>query len=113
RNSHTQHPPPQGGVSAPDGPLPYRREGAAKVSDHWVRSPLLNVNRACQTCHRFSESEIAARVAVIKGRNHALTQRAAKALMDQLDAVAAARKAGAGDKDLAAALALQRKAQWR
>ena len=33
--------------------------------------------------------------------------------MDQLDAMAAARAAGAEDDDLAAALALQRKAQWR
>ena len=33
--------------------------------------------------------------------------------MDQLDAIATARAAGATDDDLATALALQRKAQWR
>jgi nitrite reductase (cytochrome c-552) len=33
--------------------MPYVRDGATKVSDHWVRSPLLNLNRACQTCHKF------------------------------------------------------------
>ena len=37
--------------------MPYQRDGATKVSDHWVRSPLLNVNRACQTCHHFEEKE--------------------------------------------------------
>src|SRR5262249_12064435 len=43
------------GVACADCHMPYMREGATKVSDHWVRSPLLNVNRACQTCHRFPE----------------------------------------------------------
>ena len=40
------------GVACADCHMPYMRDGATKVSDHWVRSPLLNVNRACQTCHR-------------------------------------------------------------
>jgi nitrite reductase (cytochrome c-552) len=43
------------GVSCADCHMPYMRDGASKVSDHWVRSPLLNINRACQTCHRASE----------------------------------------------------------
>jgi nitrite reductase (cytochrome c-552) len=34
----------------------------SKVSDHWVRSPLLNLNRACQTCHTVPEKELEARV---------------------------------------------------
>ena len=29
--------------------MPYKREGALKISDHHVRSPVLNINRACQT----------------------------------------------------------------
>jgi nitrite reductase (cytochrome c-552) len=36
------------GVACADCHMPYQREGASKTSDHWVRSPLLNVNRACQ-----------------------------------------------------------------
>ena len=52
------------GVSCSDCHMPYMRDGATKVSDHWVRSPLLNVNRACQSCHHFSEEEIQARVDV-------------------------------------------------
>ncbi|MCY4603326.1 MAG: ammonia-forming cytochrome c nitrite reductase subunit c552, partial [Gemmatimonadetes bacterium] len=72
-----------------------------------------NINRACQVCHSFSEAELAARADAIQQRNFDLLQRAGAALMDQLDAIAAARAAGAADDDLAAALALQRKAQWR
>jgi nitrite reductase (cytochrome c-552) len=101
------------GVACADCHMPYMRDGATKISDHWVRSPLLNVNRACQVCHHFSEEEILARVETIQGRNHDLLQRSAAALMDQIDAIVAARAAGATDERLAAALELQRKAQWR
>lgn len=101
------------GVSCADCHMPYMREGATKISDHWVRSPLLNVNRACQTCHRFPESEILARVDAIQQRNHDLLQRGGAAITGLLDAVVAARAAGATPAQLAGALALQRKAQWR
>jgi nitrite reductase (cytochrome c-552) len=101
------------GVACADCHMPYQREGAMKVSDHWVRSPLLNVSRACQTCHPYAEEEIKARVATIQDRTHALLERAASATTDMLDAIVAAKKGGAGAEKLAPALALQRKAQWR
>ncbi len=101
------------GVSCADCHMPYMRDGASKVSDHWVRSPLLNVNRACQTCHRFSEEEIKQRVDGIQQRNFDLLQRAGAALMKQLDAINVAKSEGARDTDLKEALKLQRKAQWR
>jgi nitrite reductase (cytochrome c-552) len=101
------------GVSCADCHMPYMREGAAKVSDHWVRSPLLNVNRACQTCHRTSEEELQARVATIQGRNYGLLQRGGVAIVDLIDAVVKARADGATEEALAPALALQRRAQWR
>ena len=101
------------GVSCADCHMPYMREGATKVSDHWVRSPLLNVNRACQTCHRFSEAELLARVETIQQRNHDLLQRGGNALVGLLDAVGAARSRGATPAQLEPALRLQRRAQWR
>ncbi|MBM3276725.1 MAG: ammonia-forming cytochrome c nitrite reductase subunit c552 [Candidatus Handelsmanbacteria bacterium] len=101
------------GVACADCHMPYQRDGATKVSDHWVRSPLLNVNRACQTCHHSEEQEILARVEVIQTRNFNLLQRAGQALVDQLDAIQAARAAGAGDEQLQPTRELQRQAQWR
>ncbi len=101
------------GVSCADCHMPYMRDGAAKVSDHWVRSPLLNISRACQTCHKFSEQEIAARVDTIQERNYKLLQRNGKALMDLLDAIQKAIKEGADDDQLKEARDFQRKAQWR
>src|SRR5213076_3455829 len=50
------------GVSCADCHMPYMREGAIKVSDHHVRSPLLNISKSCQTCHRFPEEQIKANV---------------------------------------------------
>lgn len=101
------------GVACADCHMPYMRDGASKVSDHWVRSPLLNVNRACQTCHRVDEAELLARVDGIQERNHSLLQRAGAALMDQIDAINAAKEAGASDAELQVTRDLQRKAQWR
>ena len=101
------------GVACADCHMPYERVGALKVSDHWVRSPLLNINRACQPCHAVPERELESRVLAIQDRHHALLQRAAGATTDLLDALGSARKAGRTDADLEAARALHRKAQWR
>ena len=54
-----------------------------------------------------------ARVDGIQQKNFDLLQRAGAALMDQLDAIAAAKAAGASEEQLQASLDLQRKAQWR
>jgi nitrite reductase (cytochrome c-552) len=101
------------GVACADCHMPYMREGASKVSDHWVRSPLLNVNRACQTCHNFPEGEILDRVHVIQSKNYELLQRGGAALTDLIDAIVAAKAAGATDEDLKEALEFQRQSQWR
>lgn len=101
------------GVSCADCHMPYMRDGASKVSDHWVRSPLLNISRACQTCHRSSEKELLSRAEKIQSTNFDLLQRAGAALMELLDAVKAAKDSGATHAQLTPALELQRKAQWR
>ncbi len=101
------------GVACADCHMPYLRSGAMKVSDHWVRSPLLMVNRACQVCHPYDELELKARVAAIQNRNFEMLQRAGTAITDLLDAIVRAKAAGASPQDLERALALQRRAQWR
>lgn len=101
------------GVSCADCHMPYKREGAVKISDHQVRSPLLDVTHACQTCHRFPEEEIKARVAIIQDRNFALMGRAEDAVVGLIRAIEAAKKAGLSEEKLAPIYELQRKAQWR
>jgi nitrite reductase (cytochrome c-552) len=101
------------GVACADCHMPYKREGALKVSDHWVRSPLLNINRACQVCHHYPEDDIAKRVETIQDRHHDLLNRAGTALVDMLDAVKAVKDGGATEEQLKSIWELQRKAQWR
>jgi nitrite reductase (cytochrome c-552) len=113
--------------------MPYKREGALKVSEHWVRSPLLEVNRSCVTCHPYGDEELRSRVEAIQDRHFALLTRAGQAATQMLDAIVAVRKAfdeAHRDQTDAARLAswqeamakdpalrelgeLQRAAQWR
>ncbi|HET7539808.1 MAG TPA: ammonia-forming cytochrome c nitrite reductase subunit c552, partial [Polyangiaceae bacterium] len=101
------------GVSCADCHMPYMREGASKISDHWVRSPLLNVNRACQTCHRASEEEMKSRVDAIQQRNYDLMERAGAAIVDLIEAIQTAKAKGTPQPLINAALLAQRHAQWR
>lgn len=100
------------GVACADCHMPYRREGALKISDHHVRSPLLNVNRACQTCHRWSEEELKERVHTIQDRTHQVRSVAMDALVDLIADLKAARDAGVPDERLAGARDAQRQAQF-
>jgi len=101
------------GVTCADCHMPYEREGAMKVSNHHVQSPMDNVNNACQTCHNVPEDEIRARVETIQTRTVAMTERAGQAMTEMLDAILEAKAAGATDEDLEPILALQTKAMWR
>jgi len=101
------------GVACADCHMPYERVGALKVSDHHVRSPLLNINRACQTCHRWPEAEMLARAEANQARTVALRNRAMDALMDLIADVKAVRAAGAGEAPpVKAAWQFQRRGQF-
>jgi nitrite reductase (cytochrome c-552) len=100
------------GVACADCHMPYTREGALKISDHHVRSPLLNINRACQTCHKWPEAELKARVETIQERTFRLRNLALDALVGLIGDIKGARGAGATDADLAPARDFQRRAQF-
>jgi nitrite reductase (cytochrome c-552) len=101
------------GVACADCHMPYIREGAMKVSDHHVRSPLLNDAKACQVCHRETATELTARVHIIQDRTAALMSRALDAVVALIGETEAAMAAGATDDQLADARTLQKKAQFR
>jgi nitrite reductase (cytochrome c-552) len=100
------------GVACADCHMAYKREGAMKISDHHVRSPLLNINRACQTCHKWSEEELKGRVETIQARNQKLRGTAMDALVDLIHDLKARKDTGATDTELAEARGFQRKAQF-
>lgn len=100
------------GVTCADCHMPYKRAGGLKVSDHHVQSPLLNINRACQGCHHFSETEMKDRVEIIQSRFFAARNVAIEALMELIADLKRAREAGASDGELAKARDFHRKAQF-
>lgn len=100
------------GVACADCHMPYQRVGAMKISDHHVRSPLLNINNACQTCHPVPEAELKARAERIQETTFNLRNRAMGALVALIGDLKKAREAGADDGQLAAARDFQRKAQF-
>ena len=104
------------GVACADCHMPYKRVGALKVSDHWVRSPLLNVDRACQTCHPVPEAELQARVLEPSRTAHTrcCSARPRRRRSTCCDAIEAAQEAPAcRRRSSQAARGSHRKAQWR
>ena len=101
------------GVACADCHMPYMRQGSIKISDHHVRSPLLNVERACLVCHPFSAQEMRSRAETIQDRNAKLLVRAEDALVALIDDIQKAREKGATGQQLAEAMQFQRKAQFR
>jgi nitrite reductase (cytochrome c-552) len=97
------------GVACSDCHMPYKREGAMKISDHHVRSPLLMIDRACQTCHKAPEQELMARVHTIQDRTHEMRNLAIDATLALTHRIAAAVRADSTDPRIAGA----RDAQWR
>ncbi len=100
------------GVACADCHMPYKREGALKISDHHVQSPLLNINKACQTCHKWPEEELKARVETIQERTFRLRNLAMDAVIDLINNIKTAKSSGATDNDLIEARNFQRKAQF-
>jgi len=100
------------GVACADCHVPYKRVGALKISDHHVRSPLLNISRACQTCHKWPEEELRARVETIQERVFRARNEAMDALVELIGDIRNARANGKSDAELTHARNFQRKAQF-
>ena len=100
------------GVACADCHMPYTRVGALKISDHHVRSPLLNVNHACQVCHKWSEDELKARVTTIQSRTFEVRNRAMEAVVALIGDIRDAKARGVGDAELEIPRKLQRRAQF-
>ncbi len=100
------------GVTCADCHMPYMRVGAMKISDHHVRSPVLNINNACQTCHKWPEEELRARVETIQDRVFGLRNRAMEAVVALIGDIKEARGRGAADAELDLPRRLQRRAQF-
>ena len=100
------------GVACADCHMPYMREGGMKISDHHVNSPLLKINRSCQGCHHFPETELKARVEEIQDRYFNLRNNALDALMDLIRDIKTAHTDGTNPAYIEQAQQYQRKGQF-
>lgn len=100
------------GVSCADCHMPYTRVGAMKITDHHIQSPVLNLNNACQTCHRWPENELKARIEIIQGRTFELRGVALNALTEYIAELGEARGRFISQDQLVKAQLLQKRAQF-
>lgn len=100
------------GVACADCHMPYTRVGAMKISDHHVRSPVLNLNNACQTCHKWPEEELVNRIHTIQSRTYEMRNMAMDALVALINDIKQAPAKGATEAQLVSARQFQRKAQF-
>ncbi|HSL71836.1 MAG TPA: ammonia-forming cytochrome c nitrite reductase subunit c552, partial [Longimicrobiales bacterium] len=100
------------GVACADCHMPYKRVGAMKISDHHVRSPLLNIDKACQTCHKWTPEELLQRAQQIQDRTYELRNIAMDALIELIAEIGSAAQADSTSPAVTNARAYQRKAQF-
>ncbi len=99
-------------VACADCHMPYTRVGAMKISSHHVRSPMLDINRSCQTCHRQSEAEILERVTIIQDKTYETRGVALDGLLDLIKDLEAAIAIDSTHASIAVARDRQRQAQF-
>lgn len=100
-------------VSCADCHMPYKSEGGIKYSDHRVISPLANIARTCQTCHREDEETLRGYVYYYQDKGYETRAVAEKALVKAHIMAKAAWDAGATEEEMKEALTLIRHSQWR
>ncbi len=103
------------GVSCADCHMPYKRDGATKMSDHQVASPMRSsetINSSCLTCHRTTETEMKDRVAQIHDRYEGGKNISFDALDALIKDIAAAQTNGTPADKVDIARSYQRRAQF-
>lgn len=74
------------GVACADCHMPYVRDGAAKYSDHNIRSPLLQPERACGQCHN-DVNFVTTRVSLIQEQVYNTKIATEDAIVDAINAI--------------------------
>ena len=105
------------GVGCADCHMPQVDYKQTTLSDHWVRSPLLNLQAACVSCHvkhdpTVTAAQLKVRVEEIQDRHWKLRNQAMAALTALITDLKAAKEAGRPDNELSTARYLQRRAQF-
>jgi nitrite reductase (cytochrome c-552) len=103
------------GVTCVDCHMSYKREGAMKITDHQVRSPMTNdktINQSCLTCHNTTEADMRERVTTIHDRYEQAKNVSFDALTALIGDIEKARTSGVAADRIEKAQSYQRKAQF-
>lgn len=100
------------GVSCADCHMNYQREGATKVTNHQITTPLANVNASCGACHKTGDGVLENRVATIQDRFIESRDRAMDALVSLVSDLELAQENGTSSEKLEAAREYQNKASF-
>ena len=103
----------QRGVSCADCHMPYIQEGGVKFSDHHIMSPLANIDRTCQTCHRQDAETLRANVYERQDKCTEVRNRAEQELARAHFETKFLIDKGATEAELKPIQDLLRKSQWR
>ena len=101
------------GVSCADCHMPFIRHGSVKISDHQPRSPFVDMNHSCQSCHHWPEDELKDRVLGIQHKTAELLRQAEEAILSCMDTIVEQKRKGMTEERLKEALMLHRRASMR
>ena len=103
----------QRGVSCADCHMPYKQEGGVKYTDHHIMSPLANIDRTCQTCHRQDAEVLRQNVYERQEKCNEVRDRAEQELARAHFEAKFIIDKGASEAEMKPIQALLRKSQWR
>lgn len=103
----------QRGVSCADCHMPYMSKGGVKYTDHHIMSPLANIDRTCQTCHRQSAETLRQNVYERQRKCNEIRNRVENELATAHIEAKFAWDKGATEAEMKPVLDLLRKSQWR
>ena len=103
----------QRGVSCADCHMPYKQEGGVKFSDHHIMSPLANIDRTCQTCHRQDAEVLRQNVYERQAKCNEVRDRAEQELARAHFEAKYIIDKGATEAEMKPIQDLLRKSQWR
>lgn len=103
----------QRGVSCADCHMPYKQEGGVKFTDHRITSPLANIDRTCQTCHRQDAEVLRQNVYDRQQKTRASRTKLEKQLAAAYIEAKFAWEKGATEQEMKPILQLIRSSQWR
>lgn len=100
------------GVGCADCHMNYQREGATKVTNHHVTTPMADLNASCGSCHETGDGVLEERIDTIQDRFIESRDRAMDAVVDLISDIEVALTDGTSNEAIDTAREYQNKASF-